>query len=65
MIQKYKITIVNNNRKRWTQNDIRQLKELVEANTSVGLIAHQLQRTVAAVQNKASTESISLKSVSK
>lgn len=52
----------SNSRKRWTQNDIKQLKELVEEKTSIGLIASHLQRTVAAVQSKASMEGISLKS---
>lgn len=62
MNQKYKITKAGNNCKRWTQNDIRKLRELVEEKTSIGLIAHHLQRTVAAVQSKASMERISLKS---
>ena len=50
-----------NNGKPWTPAAVRELGELAIGNTPTRVIALKLQRTAAAVQAKASPESISLK----
>ncbi len=50
-----------NHGKDWTRSDIKNLEKLVDQNTPTRVIALKLQRTPAAVQQKASEESISLK----
>lgn len=48
---------------KWTNADVSRLKDLAKGNTPTGLIASNLQRTVAAVQTKASDLGVSLKPV--
>jgi hypothetical protein len=50
-----------NNGKAWTSSEVQKLGELAKGNTPTRVIALKLQRTPAAVQSKASAESISLK----
>jgi hypothetical protein len=50
-----------NNRKQWTQEDLKQLQNLAKQNTPTRIIALKLDRTVNAVRSKASEEDISLK----
>lgn len=45
----------------WTPQDVKELRRLAKGNTPTRLIAHELDRSVAAVYAKASTEDISLK----
>jgi len=45
----------------WTPTDVKQLKQLAKENTPTRVAALKLGRTPAAVQQKASTEGISLK----
>ena len=45
----------------WTPFDVKQLKQLAKENTPTRVAALKLGRTSAAVQQKASTEGISLK----
>lgn len=45
----------------WTPADVKQLKQLAKENTPTRVAALKLGRTPAAVQQKASTEGISLK----
>jgi len=50
-----------NHGKDWTSSDVQQLKQLAKGNTPTRVAALKLQRTPAAVQQKASSEGISLK----
>lgn len=50
-----------NNGKDWTEGDVKKLAELARGNTPTRVIALKMQRTPAAVQQKASKEAISLK----
>ena len=50
-----------NHGKDWTTSDVQQLKQLAKGNTPTRVTALKLQRTPAAVQQKASSEGISLK----
>lgn len=50
-----------NHGKSWTSADVQQLKQLAKGNTPTRVTALKLQRTPAAVQQKASSEGISLK----
>ncbi len=50
-----------NHRAEWTSSDVKQLRQLVRANTPTRVMALKLKRTPAAVYQKASTEGISLK----
>ena len=45
----------------WTREEIHRLKELVERNTPMPDICHQLGRSVSAVYRKASDQHISLR----
>jgi hypothetical protein len=54
-----------NHNKPWTPAEVKQLKKLANGNTPTGLIAHDLKRTKAAVQGKASAIGQSLKPVNK
>jgi hypothetical protein len=45
----------------WTTGDLKQLKQLVRANTPARVIGLKMGRTPAAVQQKASTEGVSLR----
>ncbi|MFO1302992.1 MAG: hypothetical protein U1F54_04625 [Burkholderiales bacterium] len=50
-----------NHGKDWSPSDMQQLKREVKQNTPTRVLALHLGRTAAAVQQKASTEGISLK----
>lgn len=50
-----------NHGKPWTAKDVQQLKGLAQGNTPTRVIGIKVGRTLAAVQQKASNESISLK----
>ena len=50
-----------NNNKPWTPTDVKELKTLAKQNTPTRVMGLKLERTPAAVQNKASQEGISLK----
>lgn len=50
-----------NTGKAWTPTDVKKLRELAKGNTPTGVIGLKLGRTKAAVANKASEKSISLK----
>ncbi len=50
-----------NHGKQWTPADVKQLKELAKGNTPTRVIGIKVGRTPEAVQQKASSESISLK----
>ena len=50
-----------NHGKDWTASDVQQLKQLAKGNTPTRVAALKLQRTPAAVQQKASSEGVSLK----
>lgn len=50
-----------NNGKAWTPTQVKQLEKLADQNTPTRVIALKLERTPAAVQQKASQEDISLK----
>jgi hypothetical protein len=50
-----------NHGKDWTSSDVQQLKQLAKGNTPTRVAALKLQRTPASVQQKASSEGISLK----
>lgn len=55
------MTDPKNHGKKWTPNELKELKEMANGNTPTGLIAHELGRTKDAVEAKASEEKISLK----
>ena len=50
-----------NTGKRWSNNDVKQLKELAKKNTPTRVIGLKLGRTEGSIQNKASEEGVSLK----
>ena len=50
-----------NHGKPWTSADVQQLKQLAKANTPTRVVGLKMGRTPVAVQQKASSESISLK----
>ena len=50
-----------NTRKRWTSDDVRQLRELAAGNTPTGVIGLKLGRSEDSVRSKAQAEGISLK----
>lgn len=50
-----------NHGKRWTSDDIAQLKKLTKENTPTRVIGLKLQRTPDAIAQKANEENISLK----
>lgn len=50
-----------NHNKPWTKEEVKKLEKLAEQNTPTRVAALKLDRTPAAVQNKASEEGISLK----
>ena len=52
-----------NHNKEWTKQQVQKLENLADKNTPTRLIAWELDRTPAAVRNKASEENISLKPV--
>nr|WP_297352910.1 hypothetical protein [uncultured Caldimonas sp.] len=52
---------LKNNGKPWTPAEVQQLKTLAASNTPTRVIGLKMGRTPAAVQSKASAESISLK----
>jgi hypothetical protein len=49
-----------NQGKKWTSNEISELKKLSEGNTPTGLIAHKLGRSEDSVRSKAKKNDISL-----
>lgn len=49
-----------NSGKPWTDQDLKQLKQLVKGNTPTPLIGYKLGRTADAIYKKASQENISL-----
>lgn len=51
----------DNHNKRWTPQEVKQLKQLAAGNTPTRVIGIKLERTAAAVQGKAASEGISLK----
>lgn len=51
----------DNHHKQWTRNEVSQLRQLADQNTPTRVIGIKMQRTPAAVAQKASTEHISLK----
>ena len=53
--------VPNNHRKPWTPQQITSLRQLARGNTPTRVIALKLNRTAAAVQTKASRQSVSLK----
>jgi hypothetical protein len=55
------MTKSTNNNKKWSGQDLAQLKSLVRQNTPTRVIGLKLKRTPVAVQNKASEKNISLK----
>lgn len=55
------MTDPQNHSKKWTPNELKELKEMANGNTPTGLIAHELGRTEDAVEAKASEKKISLK----
>ena len=52
-----------NSSNKWTPEEDARLKSLVEANTSIHLIAAKLKRSVGAVRTRASTLDIPIKRV--
>ncbi|WP_343639707.1 hypothetical protein [Roseateles sp.] len=54
-------TAPKNHGKAWTDADLQKLRDLAQANTPTRVIGLKTGRTPAAVQQKASSESISLK----
>ncbi|SOB75326.1 hypothetical protein SAMN04488490_0900 [Marinobacter sp. LV10R510-11A] len=50
-----------NTGKSWSDQDVKQLKELAKGNTPTRVIGLKLGRTESAIQSKASQEGISLK----
>lgn len=50
-----------NSGKPWTDAQVKQLKDLAAGNTPTRIIGLKMGRSPAAVQNKASTEGVSLK----
>ena len=50
-----------NKGKRWSQDEVRRLRELANENTPTRVISLKLGRTEAAVRTKAAEESVSLK----
>jgi hypothetical protein len=50
-----------NSGKPWTPADVKQLRELARQNTPTRVIGLKLERTLGAVQSKASEEGVSLK----
>lgn len=50
-----------NHGKDWTPSDVKNLKQLAKENTPTRVMGLKLQRTPAAVQQKATQESLSLK----
>lgn len=52
-----------NHGKDWTADDVKAIKQLARENTPTRVMGIKLGRTAAAVQQKASTEGISLKPV--
>lgn len=53
----------SNHGKPWTSADVRNLKQLAAENTPTRVLGLKLQRTPAAVQNKAAESGVSLKPV--
>jgi hypothetical protein len=51
--------VSTNQRNKWTPEEDRQLKTLVEANTSIHLVAVKLKRSVFAVRTRASLLKVS------
>jgi hypothetical protein len=51
--------VSTNQRNKWTSEENRQLKTLVEANTSIHLVAVKLKRSVVAVRTRASLLKVS------
>jgi len=51
-----------NPRKKWTAEDIGEIKRLAKARTPAGQIAHKLKRTEGAIRQKALTLNVSLNS---
>jgi hypothetical protein len=54
---------VNNANNKWTTDEDVRLKSLIEANTSVHLIAAKLKRSIPSVKARASALKISIKRV--
>lgn len=52
---------LSNAGKQWTQQDVKQLKQLARENTPTRVIGLKLERTENSVRSKASSEGISLK----
>lgn len=50
-----------NSGKQWTDNDVKQLRQLAKENTPTRVIGLKLERTEEAIRSKASEESVSLK----
>lgn len=50
-----------NNGKRWTPEEVKQLKDLANKNTPTRVIGLKIGRSESAIQSKASSENISLK----
>jgi hypothetical protein len=53
--------ISKNHGKRWTDNDLQELKKLAKGNTPTGLIANKIGRSESSVRAKAQEMSVSLK----
>jgi len=60
-IPKYKI----NSGKKWTKENILELKKLAEKNTPTGVVSLKIKRTEETIYKKASQEKISLKPTNK
>ncbi|PKM43784.1 MAG: hypothetical protein CVV05_13055 [Gammaproteobacteria bacterium HGW-Gammaproteobacteria-1] len=50
-----------NHGRQWTEQDVKQLKQLAKGNTPTRVIGLKMGRTEGAIEKKASEESISLK----
>jgi hypothetical protein len=55
--------VPENSSSKWTPEEDARLKSLIEANTSIHLIATKLKRSVAAIRSRASTLDIPIKRV--
>jgi hypothetical protein len=55
--------VPENSSNKWTPEEDARLKSLIEANTSLHLIAAKLKRSVAAIRSRASTLDIPIKRV--
>lgn len=54
-----------NNGKKWTNDDVKDLKNFINGNTPTPLIAYKIKRTEDAVRSKANELNLSLKPTNK